>query len=250
VISRIATFAHSGNPTIAPTAALPATQKDDILVLAVANGGSNSNPAISGTSVALGGLTWTRKVSGVGPIQANAFNGSFWWARAKENHVGQTVIATTVDSGSLVGAVYRGAASSGDPLRFGLAENNELSGNTGITAETPLLAGDFLIFGVAVDDNSTAPTDRIFLKLGGEVVSGEKVAVYSMSEGGADTGAALWDYRALSTDTLEAAEAEILEPESRSICVVAALIPLPEEEGGAPSPMPGRIGVRCRMRNP
>jgi len=233
-IARTSTFAHTGNPTTAPTAALPATEKDDVLVLVVANGGSNANPTLSGTSVTVGGLAWTRKISGVGPIEANAFNGSLWWARAKGDHAGQTVIAATVDSGSLVGASYRGVISTGDPFRFALTENNDSAPITSIDGLlSTLLAADMLTFCVAVDDNSTAPTDRILLMVGGEVVSEGEVAVYATSEGGNDTGAAFWDYQVESTDSLESGEAETLEPASRSTPIFADLIPQPKEgEGG------------------
>jgi hypothetical protein len=259
-IERIGTFSGSGVARGQPAATLPSTAAGDILVVAVSNSGSSTVPAsLSGTS----GLTWTRKANGEGPIDGNAFNGSLWWARATGDHSGQTVLAVGCSgSASLVGAVYRGCAASGDPFRF--ASYGPLwsygeeyvwwePGEAIPPSEYPedLEAGDLPIFAICQDDGPAPifgyydPWEETW---GGYVYSYytgtgaglPELAVSELSEEGEETSTRLYDEPPREgADALEFFEATWghynEEQYARSLIIVAALI---EEE---PEPDPPAV---------
>lgn len=151
-----ASVAHAGNPTTAPTLTFGATVAGDILLAFFTNGGSDSDPTLSGTTITTGGLTWTKKTS-IGGGALTDLNGSLWWARATGNHNGQTVIGATTNSGSAVGGVVRGCPASGDPFDNATTVLNA-SGVNAHTGFTPSVDECLILLFLATDDNIASDT--------------------------------------------------------------------------------------------
>lgn len=142
-----AAFVHSGNPTTAPAVTLGTTAADDILIAVVTTGSGSSGPTLGGT---YGGGAWTSIDSGTWGASDGA--GAVYWSRCTGNHTGQTVTATTVNSGSLAVERITGAATSGSPIAGSTGANTTLLDGslTGFTST----ADDCLIcLAVMVDDN-------------------------------------------------------------------------------------------------
>lgn len=113
-ISYIANALGGTTTTTSFSVTLPTTQADDILILEFVHRGTG-NGTIAGTSVSVGGLTWTLKHSQL--FGSSLFSGKTYWTRATGNHAGQTVTgASLTDSCAAIVTQYRGAVSSGDPL--------------------------------------------------------------------------------------------------------------------------------------
>jgi hypothetical protein len=93
---------------------LPTTQANDILILEFCHRGTGLG-TIAGTSVSVGGLTWTHKNSQT--FAAGAFSGQMYWTRATGNHGTQTVTgASLTNSCAAIVKVKRGCVESGDPF--------------------------------------------------------------------------------------------------------------------------------------
>ncbi len=108
----IAGGGNAGDPTTAPTCTLGTTQAGDIIQVLVCDGGSNGpTDRLTGTSVTTGGLRWFRAAHA--PGSGTTMAGSLWWARARGDHSGQTVIATTVNSGASMWGTFRGCLATG-----------------------------------------------------------------------------------------------------------------------------------------
>lgn len=100
---------HTGNPTTAPSTTLGTTAANDILIAVIVNAGATTVPTLGGT---YSGGAWTAVDSGTWTTGA----GATYWSRCTGNHTGQTVTATTVDSGSMNVVRITGAATSGSPI--------------------------------------------------------------------------------------------------------------------------------------
>lgn len=182
--SLIASLAHAGNPTTAPTITFGTTQAGDILFAFFTNGGADADPTLSGTTITTGGLTWTKKTS-VGGGALTDLNGSLWWARATGNHTGQTVIGATTNSGSAVGGVIRGAPSAGDPFDNAITALNA-SGVNAITGYTPAADECLVLLLLGTDDNIASDT---YTSTGTPATLLEQQD--ALSTGGVDTAASL-----------------------------------------------------------
>lgn len=145
---------HSGNPTTAPSVTLPTTAAGDLMVAVVTNGGAASAPTFGGTSVTTGGLTWTTIGSGT----YSSGGGRVAYAVATGNHSGQTVTATTTDSGSL--GVYIWPAANVDPTTpIGANVSSASAGaaaNGTLTGFTSTQDNSRICFVNMTDDNQTA----------------------------------------------------------------------------------------------
>ncbi len=139
--TRSAGGGNSGNPTTAPTCTLGTTSAGQVLQVLVANGGANTPPdRLTGTSVTSGELKWIRKAHAAG--SGTTMNGSIWWARAKGNHSGQTIIAATVNSGASCFDAFDGCITSLGSLDTDILADspsfyaimNETSGTTCVDA--------------------------------------------------------------------------------------------------------------------
>lgn len=90
---------------------LPATQANDIIVLEFCHRGTG-NGTIGGT---YSGPAFTLKHSQL--FASSAFSGKTYYSRATGNHTGQTVTGSGLtNSCAAIVTVYRGCATSGDPL--------------------------------------------------------------------------------------------------------------------------------------
>lgn len=110
-VTRAGGWACAVPVTTTPTITInTTTAANDILLIAVANGGDTATPVMSGTYTGstpalIGGSSYT--------FGATTFNGSFWWTRCTGDHDTQTIIATTVDSGASYAVLARGATTEG-----------------------------------------------------------------------------------------------------------------------------------------
>lgn len=117
---------NTDSNTTSVTLTLPATQAGDIIILEFAHK-STGDGAVSGTSISVGGLTFTLKHSQY--IYSTSRVGGMYWARATGNHSGQTVIISSLNNGCTACiTIYRGAISTGDPLA-GATIVGELNGS-------------------------------------------------------------------------------------------------------------------------
>lgn len=148
----VSTAPHAGNPTTAPSVTLTTTAANDILIATVVSGGSTTVPTFGGT---YNGGAWTLIDSGTWTTGA----GATYWSRCTGNHSGQTVTATTVDSGSI--AVHRitGALTTGSPIG-GSTGASVAAANGALSAFTTTDNDSLVCLTIAVDDNQaySAPT--------------------------------------------------------------------------------------------
>lgn len=94
--------------------ALTATEAGDILILEYTHRGTGA-ATLGGTSVSIGGLSWTEKHSQL--FNGSSFSGRTVWARATGDHAGQTITGDDlVNSCAAIVTIYRGALAAGDPL--------------------------------------------------------------------------------------------------------------------------------------
>lgn len=113
-IAFIANALGATNSTTSFSITLPTTAAGDILICEFSHRGTG-NGTIGGTSVTIGGLTWTLKHSQL--FGASAFSGKTYWTRATGDHAGQTVTgASLTNSCAAILTQYRGALAAGDPL--------------------------------------------------------------------------------------------------------------------------------------
>lgn len=136
---------HTGNPTTAPSTTLGATAADDILIATVVNAGAVTVPTLGGT---YSGGAWTAIDSGTWTTGA----GATYWSRCTGNHTGQTVTATTVDSGSMNVVRITGAATSGSPID-GSNGASVAAANGSLSSFNTTQADCLVCLTVAFDDN-------------------------------------------------------------------------------------------------
>jgi hypothetical protein len=165
----------SGTGTTAPVATISAaTALNDILIAEVVGGDSTSEPTLGGT---YNGGAWTRINGAAWTTGA----GAFYWSRATGNHSGQTITATTVNSGVIHVVRVTGCTTSGSPLdaNMSAATLGAVAGGA-LTGFNTTVADTLVCYVGAVDDNQTisSPTK-----------GGAAMALSSaVSSGGADSG--------------------------------------------------------------
>src|SRR3990167_8963928 len=106
-ISFIANALGGPTTTTSFSITLPATQAGDILPLEFAHRGTG-NGTIGGTSVTIGGLTWTLKHSQL--FASSAFSGKTYWTRETGDHAGHMGNGSSLtNSCAAILTQYRGA---------------------------------------------------------------------------------------------------------------------------------------------
>jgi hypothetical protein len=188
-----ATVSHTGNPTTAPSTTLGTTAADDVLICVITSGGSDTIPSPAGTYTTTGGGSWTA-------VDSSALSSTgacaVYWSRCTGNHTGQTVSATTVDSGSLMVSRFNSVYAGGDPIGANKSESQpEETANPSLTAFTTTTANSKVILAVGCDDNLAAITAAT---AGGNAMS---LRGAPTSSGGADSQVGLLDRDQASAGT-------------------------------------------------
>lgn len=164
---------HAANPTTAPSVTLPTTAADDILILVGVNGGATTQITPGGT---YSGGAWTLIDGGT---WTTGWGGCFW-SRATGNHTGQTVTASTTDSGSLLVVRVSGCVTSGTPVDVS-GGASVAAANGSLSAITTTAVDTLVCLTAATDDNQTKSG---FTKNAGAMSNLSLAA----SSGGADSG--------------------------------------------------------------
>lgn len=168
-----ATAQSAANATTAPSVTLPTTAADDILILVGVSGGATTQITPAGT---YSGGAWTLIDGG---SWTTGWGGCFW-SRATGNHTGQTVTATTVDSGSLLVVRISGAITSGSPIDVATGASVAAANGT-LSAITTTVADTLVCLTAATDDNQVKSN---FTK---NAVAMSNLSL-ATSSGGADSG--------------------------------------------------------------
>src|SRR3990167_3450170 len=199
-IAFIANALGATNSTTSFSITLPTTAAGDILICEFSHRGTG-NGTIGGTSVTIGGLTWTLKHSQL--FGASAFSGKTYWTRATGDHAGQTVTgASLTNSCAAILTQYRGALAAGDPLADAtIVGEQNASGNETQAQITTATDGAWVVLVVVnspdlavATQSSTSPgtlTERAErLSTGGTDSSIAHASAEKASAGG--TGALTW----------------------------------------------------------
>jgi hypothetical protein len=134
-VTFVSSAVPSGNPTTSLTITIPTVSVDDLLILAVTNGGATTAPTVSDNDT--GGNAWAQKSSA-------AAKGRLYWKRATGSTSAKTITASGfTNSCSGVLFVLRGAIATGDPFDFFVPEEN-ISGNEVSAGGTPSVNGCYV----------------------------------------------------------------------------------------------------------
>lgn len=165
-VKHITSIIPSGDPTTGFTIVIPArTQANDILLLAITNRDSTSDPSTPTDDEAAGNV-WVKIVS-----KANATaNGSVWWKRAKAASPGSTITVGGA-TGSCAGvlSIYRGATRKATPYQNATGEAN-ISANENHATFTPTVNDSLVclyVFNtddITITANPTALNPKILTK--------------------------------------------------------------------------------------
>jgi hypothetical protein len=146
-----------------------------------------------------------------------------WWVRATGDHAGQTVIATTIGSGSLACSVFRGCVATGSPFnQFNAAgHNSSTSTRTGFTTTVD---GCALLLAVCEDDDITVTSESV------ANVPGMVTLVEGISSGGGPNADSLvsLSYVAQATQGATGNFTWVIGSSEFTVTVIAALIPEPD----------------------